>query len=260
MNLNSKAWCDIIFEGRNKEYGAFVMRRTSGKRHFFAFFIMLFFFTLLVGIPLLIDQMMYRNYEADNSDAIVSQYQLLDAIYEEDMLPERKTPSIPTPYDETESKSDAKPLIESTKPDLPRITEEEMQEEDPYLEELKKDDQKDAPQKETKDATIDSQLYTTVEEMPSFPGGEKGLMEYLSKNLRYPFKATREKIQNTVICAFFIEKDGSVTQPSILQSAHPLLDKEALRVVQTLPKWHPARKHGQAIRVKYILPVYFKLK
>jgi periplasmic protein TonB len=261
MNLNSKAWCDIIFEGRNKDYGAFVMRRKSSKRHFFAFLIMLMFVSLLVGIPILIDRILYRSYQEENADAIVEQYQLLDAIYEEDMLPEREKPSIPIPYDETESKANAKPLIETARPEIPTITQQELQEEDPYLEELKKEEVKtDEPEKE-KEIAVDNQLYTVVDEMPSFPGGEKGLMEYLSKNLRYPFAATQKKIQNQVICAFFIEKDGSVKMPTILQtSTFPLLDKEALRVVQALPKWRPARHHGKPIRVKYILPVSFRLK
>ncbi|MFA7044512.1 MAG: TonB family protein, partial [Bacteroidales bacterium] len=113
---------------------------------------------------------------------------------------------------------------------------------------------------EADESESDDGLYLIVEQMPSFPGGESGLMEYIYKNLRYPYAASSKKIENTVICTFIIEKDGSVKQIEVTQSAHPYLDREAIRVLSTLPKWKPAKQHGKPIRVKYTLPIVFRLK
>jgi periplasmic protein TonB len=260
MNLNSKAWCDIIFEGRNKQYGAYMMRRKSAKRHVLAFLIVLAFLALVVGIPILIDNILYNDYQLENSEAIVSEYQLLDAIQEEDLQPGKQVPALPIPSDATQTNATSTQEIQTVKPDRPDIVKSELQEEDPYLEELQKEDVQKKETKKDTEAPVDNQLYTIVEEMPSFPGGEQGLMEYLSKNLRYPFTALDKKIENIVICIFFIEKDGSINQAEVIQSVNPLLDKEALRVIRTLPRWKPARQHGKPIRVKYILPVSFRLK
>jgi len=263
MNLNSRAWCDIVFEGRNKAYGAYVMRTTSVRRHVWAFIIVMVLLALGIGVPMLVDNILYTKYQEQEANVMVDQYQLLDAILEENMLPELNKPVIPAPTDAAPSVTSAEQIAQNIKPDMLEIINADQVENDPYLEELLQEEKpvedKKEPEK-TEPAPVDNQLYTIVEEMPSFPGGETGLLEYLSKNLRYPFAAKDKKIENTVICCFFIEKDGSLKNPIVLQSANPLLDREALRVLQTLPKWIPAKKHGKPIRVKYILPVSFRLK
>lgn len=264
MNLYSSDWCDLVFEGRNKAYGAYVMRRTATRRHIRAFLITLLVLTVGVGVPILVDNLMYSNYQQQEESVMVDQYQLLDAILQEDILPDLHKPVIPTPSDAAPTVASREEIAQSIKPDMLEIINAEQLENDPYLEELL---QEEKPKEETvkepekeEPTPVDDQLYTVVEEMPAFPGGEAGLLEYLGKNLRYPYAAKAGKIENTVICCFFIEKDGSLRQPTVLQSASPLLDREALRVLATLPKWIPARKHGIPIRVKYILPVSFRLK
>lgn len=263
MNLYSSDWCDLIFEGRNKAYGAFVMRRTAVRRHFWAFVIVMAFLTIAVVIPITIDNLLYSKYQQQEESVMVDQYQLLDAILEEDILPELKKPVIPIPTDAAPTVTSREEMAQNIKPDMLEIINAAQMENDPYLEELLQEekpiDDKKEPEKE-EPAPVDNQLYTMVEEMPSFPGGEIGLLEYLGKNLRYPFSAKDKKIERTVICCFFIEKDGSVKDPTVMQPVHPLLDREALRVLRILPKWMPAKKQGRPIRVKYILPVSFRLK
>jgi len=263
MNLYSSDWCDLVFEGRNQAYGAYVMRRTAVRRHIWAFLLVVAAFSVGVGIPLLIDNFRYTQYQQQEESVMVDQYQLLDAILQEDILPELQKPVLPTPTDAPPVVLSAEQIAQRIKPDMLSIVENTTPENDPYLEELRQEEKpiedKKQPEK-AEPAPVDKQLYTLVEEMPSFPGGEAGLLEFLSKNLRYPYSAKASKIENTVICCFFIEKDGALKQPTVLQSANPLLDREALRVIQTLPKWIPARKQGKPIRVKYILPVSFRLK
>ena len=103
-------------------------------------------------------------------------------------------------------------------------------------------------------------LFDVVEEMPSFPGGDRKLMEYLSENIRYPEELADACIQGRVIVSFIVEKDGSISNVKVAKSLAPLLDKEAVRVVSGMPKWIPGRQNGVAVRVRYIIPVTFRLQ
>ena len=102
--------------------------------------------------------------------------------------------------------------------------------------------------------------FDVVEEMPQFPGGAAALMQYLSKNIRYPEEAHKNNIQGRVIVNFIVETDGSITEAKVTRSIHPLLDAEALRVINAMPKWNPGMQGGKPVRVKYTVPVTFKLQ
>jgi protein TonB len=96
--------------------------------------------------------------------------------------------------------------------------------------------------------------------MPSYPGGMGALMQYLSSNIKYPVIAEENGIQGRVICTFVVERDGSITDVRIAKSVDPSLDKEAMRVVSKMPRWIPGKQNGSAVRVKYTLPVTFRLQ
>lgn len=114
---------------------------------------------------------------------------------------------------------------------------------------------------EKEDAALkeDKIYYGGVEEEPSFPGGEEALRDFISKNLRYPIFAKENGIQGRVQVSFIVEKDGSLTDFVITQSAHPSLDKEAIRVLQSMPKWNPGKNDGQFVTVKTCEYVFFNL-
>lgn len=99
-----------------------------------------------------------------------------------------------------------------------------------------------------------------VEQKPSFPGGDAALYKWLSNQIMYPSDASEAGIQGKVIVSFVIEKDGSISLAQVVRKKHPSLDAEALRVVKKMPKWTPGRNNGQTVRVKYNLPVTFKLQ
>ena len=101
--------------------------------------------------------------------------------------------------------------------------------------------------------------FTVVEENPMFPGGMTEMMKFLQKEIKYPKEAATKKIQGRVVVQFVIEKDGSVVEPKVAKSVDPLLDAEALRVVNAMPKWIPGKQKGEAVRVRYTLPVAFRL-
>lgn len=109
------------------------------------------------------------------------------------------------------------------------------------------------PQKE-------EEVFQVVEKMPEFPGGMQELMKYLQKNIKYPSISQENGVQGRVIVQFVVNKDGSIVDPVVVKSVDPYLDKEALRVVKTMPKWSPGEQRGKPVRVKYTLPVQFRLQ
>ena len=106
----------------------------------------------------------------------------------------------------------------------------------------------------------ENKVFDVVEQMPSYPGGNGALMQYLSSHIKYPVIAEENGIQGRVICTFVVERDGSITDVRIAKSVDPSLDKEAMRVVSSMPKWIPGKQNGSAVRVKYTLPVTFRLQ
>lgn len=102
-------------------------------------------------------------------------------------------------------------------------------------------------------------VFDVVEVMPQFPGGQIAMLQYLMKNIKYPEQAMKEGIQGRVAVRFIVEKDGSISDVKPVLSVHPLLNKEAVRVVKSMPKWSPGKQNGKPVRVRFNLPVMFKL-
>lgn len=105
----------------------------------------------------------------------------------------------------------------------------------------------------------DERVYDVVENMPQFQGGPSALFEYLSNNLQYPEDAEKEGVQGRVIVTFIVERDGRISNSTITNHLYPSLDKEAIRLIESMPKWNPGRQNGKAVRTKYTLPVAFRL-
>ncbi len=104
-------------------------------------------------------------------------------------------------------------------------------------------------------------VFMVVETMPEFPGGQKALFEFLSKNVKYPVIAQENGIQGRVICQFVVNRDGSIVDVEVVRSGGDAsLDKEAVRVIKSMPKWKPGKQRGKAVRVKYTVPVNFRLQ
>ncbi len=105
------------------------------------------------------------------------------------------------------------------------------------------------------------QIFTVVEKMPEFPdGGMQGLLQYLARNIKYPVIAQENGIQGRVVCSFVVNRDGSIVDIEVLRGVDPSLDKEAVRVLGTMPKWKPGEQRGKPVRVKYTVPVMFRLQ
>jgi len=117
-----------------------------------------------------------------------------------------------------------------------------------------------APPAPTFEDTGEDEIFEFVEEDPSFPGGNAALMTWLAKNLKYPSAAQETGIQGRILVSFIVNRDGSIVEPRVMRSVDPSLDKEALRVVSSMPRWRPGKQHGKPVRVKFTLPVTFRLQ
>ena len=107
---------------------------------------------------------------------------------------------------------------------------------------------------------VSTKVFDVVEEMPSFPGGNGALMSYLASNIKYPVVAQENGVQGRVIVSFVVERDGSISDVRVARSVDPSLDREAQRVVKSMPRWKPGKQNGSAVRVKYTVPVVFRLQ
>ena len=105
----------------------------------------------------------------------------------------------------------------------------------------------------------DPKVFDTVEQMPEYPGGMQAMIEFLQTNMKYPEDAAKQKVEGRVMVQFVVETDGSVTDVHVAKQVFPSLDAEAIRVVQAMPKWMPGKEKGKVVRVKYNLPIVFRM-
>jgi len=118
----------------------------------------------------------------------------------------------------------------------------------------------DEPVKAEPKPEVENKVFDVVEQMPSFPGGQGALMKYLNDNIKYPVVAQENGVQGRVVVSFVVERDGSITDVNVVRSVDPSLDKEAVRVIKGMPHWIPGKQNGSAVRVKYNVPVSFRLQ
>ncbi len=109
-------------------------------------------------------------------------------------------------------------------------------------------------------AKKNQKVFDIVEQMPEYPGGQAALFEFISKNVKYPEDAVKKKVEGKVFVTFVVDTDGKITDVSLLRKVFPSLDAEAIRVISGMPNWIPGKQKGQVVRVKYTVPIMFRLK
>lgn len=265
ININSAEWLELVFEGKNKNYGAYRMRNTSGKRHRNALIIVILFVCFIALLPTLIKtiEKLRPKHEAMTEERVVSQVKLEDQVKEDKIVEQQDAPPPP-------------PLKSTIMFTVPEITTEDV----PEDQALRSQDEIAATKtqisvadvKGTNDETgvdiidlenhkvvTEEEVLVSVEEMPQFPGGEEELMKYISSNLRYPPVAQEMGVEGRVVVRFVVNKSGEVNDVEIARSLDPACDKEATRVIKGMPKWIPGRQGGRAVSVYYTIPIVFKL-
>ena len=156
------------------------------------------------------------------------------------------------------------PPPQTVQSDLIQIVEDNTLEEDVEFESMEDDPEEAIIQNYdgefSEDYDPEGEVFVVVEEMPSFPGGESAMQAFIRKNLKYPQIALENGISGRVICTFVIDGKGKITGVEVLRSVDPNLDREALRVINMMPDWKPGKQQGKPVRVRYTLPVVFRLQ
>ena len=278
IDLTRKGWCDLIFEGRNKEYGAYKLRTQTGKRNFKAIITIAILAALC--IILFYIKAGYDAYQAAHAkNENVTEISALNQPKKKEAKVERKVQVEEKKEVVKEVKSSIKFTAPVIKKDADVKPEEEMKTQDQIMQtntaigaldvkgnsdqgEILKVTQRveTEPVKAEPKPEVENKVFDVVEQMPSFPGGPSALMQYLSSNIKYPVVAQENGVQGRVVVSFVVERDGSITDVQVARSVDPSLDREAQRVVRNMPRWIPGKQNGQAVRVKYNVPVAFRLQ
>ena len=274
IDLISNEWTDLVFEGRNQSYGAYKLRKGTGKRNVWALVIVGLAAALLY-LGLQLQRMAEANKKVENTQAV--QLAKLNTEKKEAKV-EKKEIIKQEPEKVVEQ---VKSSVKFTAPIIKKDS--EVKEEDEIkLDEVQKSDkavgaftvegndevggavlkakEDIAAPEPPKHVVEETKIFTVVEQMPMFPGGDGALMSYLSSNIHYPTVAAENGVQGRVVVGFVVERDGSITDVNVLRSVDPSLDREAMRVVKSMPKWTPGKQNGSAVRVKYQVPVTFRLQ
>ncbi len=281
VDLSSKEWCDLVFEGKNKDFGAYEMRKNSSQRHTRAVVIVIIALAILLVLMILGVKGVFSKAEELAPEASVDQEMLAlaqDEAMEEEEIEEQ--PIIEQPEEEIIQPEEVA--------NEQRVTDILVVEDDQYDASKEVKTQEEATENEAQIGAIDvtegtndlnkasireqviqeapveepEKVYTMamVEQKPSFPGGDAAMYKWLGEHINYPAQASEEGVQGRVVVMFDVDKTGQIVNVKIARGRHPALDKEAMRLVKSMPKWQPGRNNGQPVKVTYTLPVTFKLQ
>ena len=279
VDLSSSEWIDLIFEGKNKNFGAYTLRRASAKRHNRAMLVILVVLLIVALIGLLANTVLQQ---ADARPEDQVEQALIDYSTEDQQDDE---PEEPEQQRVEEQLPEALPeeILNTVKAtELAIVRDEEVVEEIKSQDDLKDTDTAVGTtdfDKGTDDLNVvrehkneiiveekkpepvdDNKVFDVVEQKPQFPGGEAALLKYVAEHIRYPAMAQENNIQGRVVVQFVVTKTGAVGEVKVVRGKDPDLDKEAVRVVKSLPKFVPGKMNGHAVNVWYTLPIQFKLQ
>lgn len=210
---------------------------------------------LLIGLVLILAAM-FVAFEWTKRDVVITAGSgIVDVPFEEEMVPitEQEEPKQAPPPPEAPKVEEVLQIAENDAD----VEESTIQSNEDKGEAI---DIKYVPEVVEEEEVEEQQIFQVVEEMPEFPGGMAECLKFLAKNIKYPTIAQENGVQGRVIVQFVVNQDGSIVDPVVVRSVDPYLDKEALRVIQMMPKWKPGKQRGKAVRVKYTVPVTFKLQ
>ena len=278
INLSSREWCDLVFEGKNKDFGAYVIRTSSPQRHNKAVLLALigtFIFGLITFGLMKANQYLEEKRIAEMGEQVEV---LIDLTQEaEESKPELIEDKKPEVIQEEESKT-----YQAT--ELQIVEDKNVREEDEIVS-IDERMQTDAIagtvtnsegstdlnnfREHINEVVVEppaepeakpEPIFMSVEQMPQFPGGDEALLKYLSSHINYPPMAAENNIQGRVVVQFVVDKTGRVGEVKLIRGVDKNLDNEAVRVCKSLPKFTPGRQNGQPVSVWYTLPVTFKLQ
>jgi protein TonB len=247
---------DIVFENRNKEYGAYQLRKKYNRVVLIATLIGIAVIATAVIVPY-INASRNASHKMRDAKEVLAEMTALDN--NEAPPPPPPPPPPPAAEQQTVVKYVAPVVVDSVKVEDESklmISDEQVA----TTENKAAVEVVEQKQEEVVEAAKEEEVFVVVEEMPEFPGGVVALRQYLANAVKYPVIAQENGIQGKVYVNFVVNKDGSVSNAKIARGVDPSLDAEALRVVSTLPKWRPGKQRGAPVRVSYTVPISFKLE
>lgn len=274
IDLISSDWVDLVFEGRNKAYGAYRLRKSTTKRNILAMVavvLLLIVAFIILTVKNFVDEQRAKvamtqvaeitNYKQPEKKAEVKQKKV-------EVEPERVVERVKSSIKFTA------PVIkkdEEVKPDEELKTQDELMSTKTAIGtfDVKGNDDANGEVLKAKEVIAEpeppkheeeNKVFDIVEQQPMFPGGQTALMKYLSEHTKYPVVAQENGVQGRVTVQFVVEKDGSISDVHVLRGVDPSLDKEAVRVVKSMPRWTPGKQNGINVRVNYRVPVLFRLQ
>lgn len=279
VDLSSKEWRDIVFEGKNKDFGAYTLREGSVKRHNWAMIAVVVFIIACFLVTLVVNTIAKEEEDVANTGVEQATFEEFTDDQQEEEIdePEYIEPEIPEVPQEEILNTQAVTELEIVPPDkvtTPPAAVEEQVADDRAIGSVDQtggtDNIIEAKTHETKvqveipkpepPKVDDHKVFDHVEQMPLFPGGETALLQWVSSHIKYPTICQENNIQGRVVVQFVVTKDGSVGQVKVVRPKDPDLDKEAVRVVKSLPKFTPGKQNGIPVNVWYTLPITFKLQ
>lgn len=273
IDLISNEWADIVFQGRNKVYGAYQLRRGTSKRN-----IVSMIFVAAVAAVAYLGLAAYNSYQETQKAKFEAEMEasLLEAKKEAKVEKKTETPKV----EQVQKVEKVKSSIAFTPPVIKKDSEvrpdEEMKTQDELKEtktnigafDVKGNDEAGgtvlkaveeiAAPEPPKHEEEQNKIFEVVEQQPQFPGGS--VNGWLADHIKYPVVAAENGISGRVVVQFVVERDGSVSQVKVVRGVDPSLDKEAQRVISSMPKWIPGKQNGQAVRSRFTVPVTFRLQ
>ena len=279
IDLYDPKWVEMVFAGKNKEYGAYQLRKGTSGRNIKSLLILVIAAALVGGF---LAWKVIEQKQAEEQQAYMEAMELAKLQQQAKKEEKKKEPVKP----KIEPKKEIPVARETQKFTAPVIKKDELVKEENQVKQMDKLDEKVAVGTENKEGTKDrlaeavrsdiavaapppppapkpevsNKVFDVVEEMPHFPGGAAALQAFLSSNTKYPVVAQENGVQGRVTVSFVVERDGSITDVRVVRSVDPSLDREASRVVRSMPRWSPGKQNGSAVRVKYTVPVVFRLQ
>ena len=267
FDLNSKQWCELVFEGKNHDFGAYTMRESSTSRHNKAMIIVFVALILIMTVPKLIRYVVpEKEVKIEMTQTVQLEKLPPPEVKNNDVI--KKAEAAPPPPLKSTIKFTAPKIVKDEE-----VGEEDVKTQDELLSsstaisvaDVKGNDDEfgmdtadvgeialDTPQEEEEE-----EVFMSAEQPPMFPGGMEALMKYLNDNIIYPVIALENGVSGTVVLQFVVSKTGKIADIKVLNSVDRALDEEAVRVVSKMPDWQPAKQNGNNVAVYFNLPVRF---